>query len=71
MAEPTESEPLLPASSEQEPIASVSAVDEERERALEDFKQKLLEHRNWDAKLKDLRLNIRGLQKDYEKTEDV
>ncbi|KAK9383736.1 P-loop containing nucleoside triphosphate hydrolase protein [Kockiozyma suomiensis] len=70
MAEPTESEPLLPASSEQEPIASVSAVDEERERALEDFKQKLLEHRNWDAKLKDLRLNIRGLQKDYEKTED-
>ncbi|KAK9318576.1 P-loop containing nucleoside triphosphate hydrolase protein [Lipomyces starkeyi] len=65
MAEPTESDPLL--SSE---AAPANAVDEERERALEDLKRKLLEHREWDAKLKDLRLGIRGLQKDYEKTED-
>ncbi|KAK9240420.1 P-loop containing nucleoside triphosphate hydrolase protein [Lipomyces kononenkoae] len=65
MAEPTESDPLLSA----EP-AQVTAVDEERERALEELKQKLLEHREWDAKLKELRLGIRGLQKDYEKTED-
>ncbi|KAK9390416.1 P-loop containing nucleoside triphosphate hydrolase protein [Lipomyces mesembrius] len=65
MAAPTESDPLL--SSE---IAPTNAIDEERERALEDLKRKLLEHREWDAKLKDLRLGIRGLQKDYEKTED-
>ncbi|KAK9487060.1 P-loop containing nucleoside triphosphate hydrolase protein [Lipomyces starkeyi] len=65
MAEPTESDPLLPSEA-----APANAVDEERERALEDLKRKLLEHREWDAKLKDLRLGIRGLQKDYEKTED-
>ncbi|KAJ8102780.1 P-loop containing nucleoside triphosphate hydrolase protein [Lipomyces tetrasporus] len=67
MTEPTESDPLLSSTSEAAPAA---AVDEERERALEDLKRKLLEHREWDAKLKDLRLGIRGLQKDYEKTED-
>ncbi|KAK9433972.1 P-loop containing nucleoside triphosphate hydrolase protein [Lipomyces doorenjongii] len=65
MAEPIESDPLL--SSE---AAPANAIDEERERALEDLKRKLLEHREWDAKLKELRLGIRGLQKDYEKTED-
>ncbi|KAK9354781.1 P-loop containing nucleoside triphosphate hydrolase protein [Lipomyces doorenjongii] len=65
MAEPIESDPLL--SSE---TAPANAIDEERERALEDLKRKLLEHREWDAKLKELRLGIRGLQKDYEKTED-
>ncbi|KAK9333412.1 P-loop containing nucleoside triphosphate hydrolase protein [Lipomyces starkeyi] len=65
MAEPTESDPLLSSVA-----APANAVDEERERALEDLKRKLLEHREWDAKLKDLRLGIRGLQKDYEKTED-
>ncbi|KAK9320142.1 P-loop containing nucleoside triphosphate hydrolase protein [Lipomyces orientalis] len=67
MAKPTESDPLLSSTSE---AAPAPAVDEERERALEDLKRKLLEHREWDAKLKDLRLGIRGLQKDYEKTED-
>ncbi|KAK9377109.1 P-loop containing nucleoside triphosphate hydrolase protein [Lipomyces chichibuensis] len=65
MAESTESDPLLLSEA-----APVNAVDEERERALEDLKRKLLEHREWDAKLKDLRLGIRGLQNDYEKTED-
>ncbi|KAK7204682.1 P-loop containing nucleoside triphosphate hydrolase protein [Myxozyma melibiosi] len=70
MADPAESEPLLNEAETAAPAEAVPAVDEERERALEDFKQKLLEHRNWDAKLKDLRLNIRGLQKDFEKTED-
>ncbi|KAK9369086.1 P-loop containing nucleoside triphosphate hydrolase protein [Lipomyces kononenkoae] len=66
MAEPTESDPLLSS----EVAQQVTAVDDERERALEELKQKLLEHREWDAKLKELRLGIRGLQKDYEKTED-
>ncbi|KAK9452674.1 P-loop containing nucleoside triphosphate hydrolase protein [Dipodascopsis uninucleata] len=45
-------------------------VDEERERAMEDFKRKLMEHREWDAKLKDIRQNVKGLQKDFEKTEE-
>lgn len=45
-------------------------IDPERERALLKFKDKLLEHRKWDARLKDLRLGIRDLDKDYEKTEN-
>lgn len=45
-------------------------VDPERERALSKFKDKLLEHRKWDARLKELRLSIRDLDKDYEKTEN-
>lgn len=46
-------------------------VDPEREKALEDFKKKLIEHREWDSKLKQLRLSIRGLDKKFEKTEEV
>ncbi|KAG5420685.1 RPT4 [Candida metapsilosis] len=45
-------------------------IDPERERALSKFKDKLLEHRKWDARLKELRLGIRDLDKDYEKTEN-
>ncbi|KAI5969671.1 RPT4 [Candida margitis] len=45
-------------------------IDPERERALSKFKDKLLEHRKWDARLKDLRLGIRDLDKDYDKTEN-
>ncbi|KAK9467628.1 P-loop containing nucleoside triphosphate hydrolase protein [Lipomyces arxii] len=69
MAAPLESEPLL-APVDQEMATTVNPVDEEREHALDDFKRKLLEHREWDAKLKELRLGIRGLAKDYDKTED-
>lgn len=43
---------------------------DQRERALSDFKAKLKDHREWEGKLKDLRLGIRGMQKEFEKTED-
>lgn len=46
------------------------SVDPERERALSKFKDKLLEHRKYDARLKELRLSIRDLEKDFEKTEN-
>ncbi|KAI5792966.1 P-loop containing nucleoside triphosphate hydrolase protein [Pyronema domesticum] len=46
------------------------ATDPEREQALNDYKQKLKEHREWDAKLKGLRMEIKSLNTDYEKTED-
>lgn len=45
-------------------------MDGQREKSLEDFKGKLLEHRDWETKLKDLRLGIRDLQHDFDKTED-
>lgn len=46
------------------------AKDPEREQALEQYKNKLLESREWEAKLKELRVDIKGLQKDYDTTED-
>ena len=44
--------------------------DPERQQALEQYKNKLLESREWEAKLKALRMDIKGLQKDFETTED-
>ncbi|EFE42481.1 hypothetical protein TRV_02789 [Trichophyton verrucosum HKI 0517] len=44
--------------------------DPERRKALEDYKQSLLESREWEAKLKNLRLDIKGLQKEFDVTED-
>ena len=44
--------------------------DEERKHALDSFKSKLIESREWEAKLKALRLEIKGLQKDFDQTEE-
>ena len=45
-------------------------MDEERRHALDSFKAKLLESREWEAKLKALRLDIKSLQKEFDHTED-
>ena len=45
-------------------------MDEERKHALENFKKKLIESRDWEAKLKNLRLEIKGLAKDFDQTEE-
>ena len=44
--------------------------DPERQQALEQYKNKLLESREWESKLKALRMDIKSLQKDFETTED-
>ena len=44
--------------------------DPERTQSLEDYKNKLLESREWEAKLKALRLEIKGLQHDFDVSED-
>lgn len=44
--------------------------DPERADALEQYKKKLLESREMEAKLKALRLDIKGLQNDFDTTED-
>ncbi len=46
------------------------ASDMEREHALASFKAKLIESRDWEAKLKNLRLDIKGLQRDFDQTEE-
>lgn len=45
-------------------------ADPERQHALSAFKDKLIESREWEAKLKALRLEIKGLQKNYDQTEE-
>ncbi|PHH70774.1 hypothetical protein CDD80_5729 [Ophiocordyceps camponoti-rufipedis] len=44
--------------------------DEERRAALDSYRAKLIESREWEAKLKNLRLEIKELQKDFDRTED-
>jgi 26S proteasome regulatory subunit T4 len=46
------------------------ASDPEREQALEDYKKSLLELREWEAKLRSLRLGIKDVQKEFDITED-
>ena len=46
------------------------ASDQEREHALASFKKKLSESRDWEAKLKNLRLEIKDLQKEFDQTEE-
>jgi len=47
-----------------------SGSDPEREHALGEYKTKLLESREWEAKLKALRLEIKGLQRDFDVSEE-
>jgi 26S proteasome regulatory subunit T4 len=49
---------------------STQGIDPERQQALDSFKTKLIESREWEAKLKALRLDIKGLQKEFDHTED-
>jgi ATP-dependent 26S proteasome regulatory subunit len=46
------------------------ASDPEREQALEEYKKSLLELREWEAKLRALRLGIKDVQKEFDITED-
>ena len=46
------------------------ASDQERDHALSSFKAKLIESREWEAKLKSLRLEIKGLQREFDQTEE-
>jgi len=71
----TESSPLLqPTSDSPPPLQPLppqrSPAELRRDQALQDFKKRLVEHREWEAKLKNLRLGIRDLEKSFDKTED-
>ncbi|KAI5278737.1 26S proteasome subunit rpt4 [Ascosphaera aggregata] len=44
--------------------------DPERKQALQGYKKSLLESREWESKLKELRMNIKDLQRQYDVTED-
>ena len=44
--------------------------DPEREHALSEYKKKLIESREWEAKLKALRLEIKSQQRDFDVSEE-
>lgn len=46
------------------------SADPERDNALDQYKSKLLDSREWEAKLKALRLEIKGLQRDFDVSEE-
>ncbi|KAJ3217553.1 26S proteasome subunit rpt4, partial [Chytriomyces hyalinus] len=48
----------------------MSTQEERRAKALSDYRRRLMEHRELEAKVKELRLGLRALEKDYDKTED-
>ena len=45
-------------------------ADPQRENALSEFRKKLLRHREVDSRVRSLRLSVRDLKKEYDKTED-
>lgn len=44
--------------------------DPERQHALGEYKKTLIQSREWEAKLKALRLDIKGQQKEYDTSEE-
>ncbi|POR39779.1 Putative 26S protease subunit rpt4 [Tolypocladium paradoxum] len=53
-----------------EPSISTMTSEDERQAALDSYRAKLIESREWEAKLKNLRLEIKDLQKEFDRTED-
>ncbi|RHZ52566.1 hypothetical protein Glove_460g8 [Diversispora epigaea] len=50
--------------------SSSNPEPDRRSKALQDYRKKLLEHREIEAKVKEFRLGLRDLEKQYEKTEE-
>jgi 26S proteasome regulatory subunit T4 len=48
----------------------MAGPDEERSKALDAYRSELIKSREWEAKLKALRLEIKELVKDFDRTED-
>lgn len=46
------------------------SAEEERQAALSSYRAKLIESREWEAKLKNLRLDIKDMQREFDRTED-
>eukprot|EP00961_Rhodomonas_salina_P185743 2507827-Rhodomonas_salina.4 len=53
------------------PMTPVANPEEEaRNKALEQYRKRLLEHREVEAKVRNLRMGLRDLNKDFDKTEE-
>jgi hypothetical protein len=49
---------------------AIMTPEEDRAAALNSYRAKLIESREWEAKLKNLRLEIKDMQREYDRTED-
>ena len=58
------------ANDEAENEEQIAPVDEERQRALAALKNKLIEHVQWESRLKELRIGIKDQEKEFQKTEN-
>lgn len=61
--------PYIPTLSNTAPRCSLPPAQEAREKILAEYRKKVLEHRETEAKVKKLRLGVRDLVKEYDKTE--
>ncbi|CAO3668862.1 unnamed protein product [Umbelopsis ramanniana] len=50
--------------------SSSSPEQDARQKSLNTYRRKLLEHREMEAKVKELRMGLKGLDKDFDKSED-
>ena len=57
-------------SAEGEAAAAAAAAPSEREQVLEQYRAKIREHRETEARLKRMREDVKGLVARYQKTED-
>ena len=51
-------------------LSPMADIDPEREQALEEYKRSLLDLREWEAKLKSLRMGIKDLQREFDVSEE-
>mmetsp|Transcript_60543 Transcript_60543/g.98101 ORF Transcript_60543/g.98101 Transcript_60543/m.98101 type:complete len:404 (+) Transcript_60543:73-1284(+) len=52
------------------PMTPAAPVVDERQKALDKYKERLLKHREMEAKVRNLRMELRDKNKEYDKTED-
>jgi len=53
-----------------ESTSTAAPGEDRRSKALAEYRKKLLEHRELEEKLKEVRLGLRKLEKDYDKSEE-
>lgn len=69
-AAPAEEQPAEEEQQQQPEVAAAAVEQSEREQVLEQYRAKIREHREVEARLKRMREDVKGLVARYEKTED-
>ena len=59
-----------PPAQEQGDVDMNAGAPDPREAAIEEFKKKVMKHKEYESKVKGLRERIKEMEKEYDKTED-